>query len=109
MEMHRASLPTGNFIVVNIMFSVSSAINVAAMVQHKIQSSHMHKDTQDTTDTHIPTTPLSDWLSPTTLVSLSLQRHEKKKKLVIKGQCVFVCIHMRGQREREKMQKERRE
>lgn len=62
------------------MFGVTSAINVAAMgrTTHKIQSPqthiyiHTHTHSQDTTDTHNETTPLSDRLSPSSLVSLSV-------------------------------------
>ncbi len=47
MEIHGASLPTVNFIVINIMFGGTSAISVAAMV----------RNTQDAinSDTHIRT------------------------------------------------------
>lgn len=94
------------------MFSVTSAINVAAMVQHKIQSTHIH------TASHtryklihtsrqplylIGCLPLLLFHSLCLTDTMRIQRHEKK--LVIKGQYAFVCIHMRGQRERE-MQKE---
>lgn len=47
MEIHKVSPPTVNFIVINITFSVTSAINVAAMA----------RKTQDTinSDTHTHT------------------------------------------------------
>lgn len=49
--------------------------------KHKIQSTkahiYTHAHSQDTPDTHIPTTPLSDCLSPSPLVSLSLSQIDK--------------------------------
>lgn len=64
---------TVHFIVINIMCGVTSAISVAAMVRNTQDTinSHTHTHSQDTTDTHIPTTPLSDCPSPSSLVSLS--------------------------------------
>lgn len=63
----------------NIMFAVNSTINVAAMVRNKrdiiTRRTHTHTLAHDTTDTHTPpTTPLSDCLSPSSLVSLSHTR-----------------------------------
>lgn len=50
-----------------------SAINAAATARNTRDTieSGAHKHSQDTTDTHIPTTSLSDCLSPSSLVSLS--------------------------------------
>lgn len=79
MEIHRVSLPTVNFIIINIMFGVTSAINVAAMMRNTQDTINSDTQThsQDTTDTHIPTTPLSDCLSSLVSLSLSLTRTHK--------------------------------
>lgn len=58
----------------NIMFAVNSTINVAAMVGNKQDIINRHTNSHDTTDTQTPTTPLSDCLSPSSLVLLSHTR-----------------------------------
>lgn len=83
MEIHKVSPPTVTFIVINITFGVTSAINVAAMARktryNQLRHTYIHTHSRDTTDTHIPTTPLSDCLSPSSLVSLSLSLSHSHK------------------------------
>lgn len=71
MEIHRVSLPT-----VNLSSLISWLVlpQLSMKKKDKIQSTdtHIHTHSQDTSDTHILTTPLSDCLSSPALVSLSL-------------------------------------
>lgn len=56
------SHPHKSFIIINIMFGVTSAINVAVMAQNKQDTITSDTHSQDTTDTHIQTTWLPVFL-----------------------------------------------
>ena len=58
MEIHRVSLPAGNLIVINIMFSATSAITGAGE-KHKMQSTHTHTHTGKIQVIHTSRQPLN--------------------------------------------------
>lgn len=62
----------------NIMFAVNFTINVAAMVRNKRDIIDRHTNSQGTSDTQTPATPLSDRLSPSSLVLLSHTRLRRR-------------------------------
>lgn len=86
--------------LINIILSVTSAINAAVLVRNTQDTINSHTQSWDTTDRHIPTTPLSDCLSSSSLVPLLASRRNATRIQWHQLPCVEGGCYPRGMKTR---------